>query len=324
MAAEDFLYHYQPEILRALLRHVEQKDVDEWRKKYPQFYALIDRAEFVFDFSSPGNWCGYGLSQSLKHFKDQVQANALSITPAAFKEFKPTHWSTKGIEPPKEQEGIYCTRTFGADYIISNPSYRERIFKHQRDNIAARNKLTESVIADPSLLKDSKKFIVLALHLVANSFAGRDDIGKNSFRASVWRREGDKLCFVWGYPNKDAFTTPCLKGSLCKFAIGEGLAGKVWETGQPILKQTIGKKDNDFVWKHQSHKDVSAAAYPILPKERLQNGHAYKPDDLLGILCLGVGSESTFRFKEEDKDLIESYITPFTLNMALAMKLMDT
>jgi len=71
-ASSDFLVPYQTQILRNLLHDVEPDSHAEWTKNYPKFYCLMDSVEFVFDFNSAGNWCGYGLSYSLKKFKGRA------------------------------------------------------------------------------------------------------------------------------------------------------------------------------------------------------------------------------------------------------------
>ena len=327
-AAADFLVHYQQQILRNLLQKVDFTKHQQWIKKYPSFYALIDCVDFVFDFRSPGHWCGYGLSSSLKTFKDKVRANTLSITKDAYAQFDKPHWAEVKLPVPDEKEHIYHTNSLGGDLmsdsnlIISNPHYREQIYKHQRNNIAARNKLTEFLIQHG--IKDGEKFLATALHLLANMFIAREDITKDDgFRASVWRRVGDRLIFAAGYPHPADFITPTLHGDQGCFKRSQGCAGKVWQTGKPFLSSDLTKEEKVFLRKHKDHKDFTGAFFPILSKERFKIEKKYDHDELLGVLCLGVNKTSEFRFKPADADIIETYVTPFLLNMALAFRLMD-
>lgn len=317
-AASDFLVPYQNQILRNLLNQVNPTVRNEWIKNYPKYYCLIDSIDFVFDFNSAGNWCGYGLSRSLKTFKDMAKPNALAITKAAYSSCgDPNFWKGKGLKSPHKEE-VYHTTSLGGDLIISNPHYRERIYKQQADNIAARNTLTEFIIENGFT---PKQFLITVLHCLAKVFFERDDVKEKGFRASVWRKRGNHLEFVWGYPRPDCFEMSKLKGVKSQFRLGEGCAGKVWETGKPILSADM-KKETAFMRKHENHSDASAAFYPILPKERWKMTN-YSPNQLIGVLCLGVTNKSGFRFKQEDKDIIETYVTPFALNLGLALKLLE-
>jgi hypothetical protein len=320
-AASDFLTVYQNSILNNLLNQIDPKGNANgnytWTKNYPKYYCLIDLIELVFDFDFPGSWCSYALSKSLKEMKQNATPNEWAITQSAYKSIPAEHWDKKKLSAPKE-ELVYHTTSFGRDSVISHPYYRERLYKQQADNIAARNKLTECLIEHgftPEMLLDT------ALHLLSTIFLERDDLKHGRFRASVWKRVDSRLVFEWGYPTPDEFKIAKLAGTAAQFQIGEGCAGKVWETGVPILSPDL-HNEVQFVKKHNSHSDASGAFFPILTKERCRMDGDYHPDQLVGVLCLGVTHEAEFRFVERDAAIIETYVTPFTLNMALAIKML--
>jgi hypothetical protein len=321
-AASDFLTVYQNCVLRNLLNEIDPKGIADgnytWTKNYPKYYCLIDLLELVFDFDFPGNWCSYALSKSLKEMKQHATPNEGAITRSAYESIPTEHWSKKNLSAPKE-EPVYHTTSFGGHSIISHPYYRERLYKQQADNIAARNKLTECLIKQGF---SSETLLDTALHLVTTIFRELDDMKQGGkLRASVWRRVNDRLIFEWGDPSPDDFKTAQLAGAAGQFQLGEGCAGKVWETGVPILSPDL-LNERQFVKKHDTHTDISGAFFPILSKERCKMGRDYDPDQLIGVLCFGVTKEAAFRFVERDAAIIESYVTPFTLNMALALKML--
>jgi hypothetical protein len=259
------------------------------------------------------------LSQSLKEFKKMARPNVLGITKRAYSLFKDQEfWKGKGLKVPSGQK-IYFTKSFGPELIISNPDYRDRIYKRQADNISARNMLTEFLIERADF--SPHEFLVTALHCLAKVFRELDhsDIG---FRASVWRKHGNSLEFVWGYPKRESFVTPFLKGAKGRFQFGNGCAGHVWKTGKPLLVTNVGNAKS-FVKKHPHHTDKSAAFFPILPKDGSKMPKKYSPNQLIGVLCLSVAAKSRFKFKPVDKPIVETYVTPFALNIGLALTLMS-
>lgn len=323
-AASDFLVPYQNQVLRNLLNKVSPTSRKKWLKNYPKYYCLIDFVDFVFDFNWPGNWCGYGLSASLKNFKSMAKPNSLAITKAACTRGAPgpEFWEERNLIRPKKNEEPYYTSSLGGDFIIANPHYRDRIYKQQEDNIAGRNLLTVALIEKGF---SPETLLVGALHSLAEVFQHRDDVAQNGFRASVWRKCDGHLEFVWGFPRPQDFRMAKMKGAESQFVLGEGCAGGVWKTGEPILLPDV-TKSKQYCKKHGQHSDKTAAFYPILPRERARMGN-YSPDDLIGVLCLGVTGGSVagpdkfdFTFKQDDAAIIETYVTPFTLNMALALK----
>ncbi len=318
-AASEFLVPFQNSILRSLERECGAAIGDQWRTDYPQYYCVIDSVEFVYDYNQPGTWCGAELSQSLKEFKKMARPNNLAITKRAYLFSKDQEfWKSKGLKAPKGQK-IYFTKSFGQELIISNPDYRDRIYRRQADNIAARNMLTEFLIEKKNF--NPNQFLMAALHCLAKVFKELDysDIG---FRASVWKKCGGYLEFAWGYPKPESFVTPTLKGDKSRFQFGKGCAGYVWKTGKPLLLTNVSKAKS-FVKKHPNHTDKSAAFFPILPKDGSKMPKIYSPNQLIGVLCLSVAAKSRFKFKPVDKPIIETYVTPFALNIGLALELMS-